>query len=63
LIESVQFSTGRRVADVDDIILNTAGGILGYYALSLSLSCRRASIAGEREQPAGGVAEYPGGLD
>lgn len=63
LIESVQFSTGRRVADVDDIILNTAGGILGYYALSLSLSCRRAPVDGEREQAAGGVAEYPGGPD
>ena len=63
LIEAVQFSTGRRVADVDDIILNTAGGILGYYALSLSLSCRRASVADERGRPAGGVAEYPGGPD
>ena len=30
MIEVPQFLTGRRVADVDDLILNTAGGLLGY---------------------------------
>ena len=29
LIESLQFASGRRVADVDDVILNVAGGVLG----------------------------------
>ena len=32
MIESVQYITGRRVADVDDLILNTLGGVLGYCA-------------------------------
>lgn len=41
MIEVVQFITGRRVADVDDLILNTLGGVLGYWALSLYLSRRR----------------------
>ena len=30
LIEVVQYATGRRVADVDDVLLNTLGGALGY---------------------------------
>jgi glycopeptide antibiotics resistance protein len=30
LIESLQGISGRRCADVDDLILNTAGGLLGY---------------------------------
>ena len=30
LIETLQYGSGRRVADVDDIILNTLGGVLGY---------------------------------
>src|SRR5688572_29311437 len=30
MIEVLQFLTGHRVADVDDLILNTAGGLLGY---------------------------------
>ena len=38
MIESVQYITGRRVADVNDFILNTLGGVLGYCALSLWLS-------------------------
>ncbi len=29
-IESVQGFTGHRVADVDDLILNTLGGLIGY---------------------------------
>ncbi len=34
-IEAGQFISGRRVPDVDDLILNTLGGALGYLALSL----------------------------
>lgn len=30
MIEIPQFLSGRRVADVDDLILNTAGGLLGH---------------------------------
>jgi glycopeptide antibiotics resistance protein len=37
MIEAVQYTSGRRVADVDDLILNTLGGLLGYCVLSLSL--------------------------
>ena len=40
MIESVQYMTGRRVADVDDLILNTLGGVLGYWTLSFWLSRR-----------------------
>jgi glycopeptide antibiotics resistance protein len=29
-IETGQFYSGRRVPDVDDLILNTVGGVLGY---------------------------------
>jgi glycopeptide antibiotics resistance protein len=44
MIEAVQYSSGRRVADVDDLILNTLGGLLGYGVLSLSFRLmRRAS--------------------
>ena len=30
LIETLQGISGRRVADVDDVILNTLGGLMGY---------------------------------
>jgi glycopeptide antibiotics resistance protein len=30
VIEAVQYATGRRTPDVDDLILNTIGGVLGY---------------------------------
>jgi glycopeptide antibiotics resistance protein len=30
VIEVLQGLSGRRVADVDDVILNTAGGLIGY---------------------------------
>lgn len=33
LIEVLQYASGRRVADIDDLILNTLGGLLGYFAL------------------------------
>jgi len=32
LIESIQGCSGHRVADVDDLILNTLGGLIGYGA-------------------------------
>ena len=32
-IEAGQYVSGRRVPDVDDLILNTLGGVLGYLAL------------------------------
>jgi glycopeptide antibiotics resistance protein len=31
-IEAGQYVSGRRVPDVDDLILNTVGGMLGYFA-------------------------------
>ena len=31
-IEAGQYLSGRRVPDVDDLILNTLGGVLGYLA-------------------------------
>jgi glycopeptide antibiotics resistance protein len=34
-IETGQYVSGRRVPDVDDLILNTVGGILGYLAWKL----------------------------
>jgi glycopeptide antibiotics resistance protein len=32
-IETGQFISGRRVPDIDDLILNTIGGVLGYALL------------------------------
>ena len=32
VIETLQYSSGHRVADVDDLILNTLGGLAGYTA-------------------------------
>ena len=29
-IEAMQFASGRRVADVDDVLLNGIGGLVGY---------------------------------
>lgn len=34
LIESLQYVSGQRVADVDDVLLNTLGGFLGYVAFA-----------------------------
>lgn len=39
-IEVAQFATGRRVGDVDDVLLNTAGGLLGYAILGVYRSAR-----------------------
>jgi glycopeptide antibiotics resistance protein len=33
LIEALQYASGRRVADIDDLILNTLGALLGYFTL------------------------------
>jgi glycopeptide antibiotics resistance protein len=41
MIEVVQYTSGCRVADVDDLILNTLGGLLGYGVLALSLRLMR----------------------
>jgi glycopeptide antibiotics resistance protein len=40
MIEMLQYFNGRRVADVDDLILNTAGGVVGYCILSLGLKAK-----------------------
>ena len=55
MIEAVQYGSGRRVADVDDLILNTLGGVLGYCLLRLSYWCRSGSSDDESGRPAGGV--------
>jgi glycopeptide antibiotics resistance protein len=61
LIEGVQYATGRRVADVDDLILNTSGGVLGHCTLT-SLQCwSRGPIDFEEERPAGHESNVSGG--
>jgi glycopeptide antibiotics resistance protein len=42
VIEGGQYVSGRRVTDVDDLFLNTLGGVLGYFSASglLGLSAR-----------------------
>jgi glycopeptide antibiotics resistance protein len=61
LIEVVQYWSGRRVADVDDLILNTAGGILGYCILWRSSSRRSRPDDAEKERPAEEASSHPGG--
>jgi glycopeptide antibiotics resistance protein len=51
IIESVQYWSGRRVADVDDLLLNTAGGVLGYCVLRLSPWFRSGLVDAERQRP------------
>jgi glycopeptide antibiotics resistance protein len=49
LIEIVQFQSGRRYSDVDDVLLNTLGGVCGYVAaVSIGRLCARwrSSVAG-----------------
>jgi glycopeptide antibiotics resistance protein len=41
MIEVVQYTSGRRVADVDDLILNTSGGLFGYGVLLIWPRLRR----------------------
>jgi glycopeptide antibiotics resistance protein len=43
-IEVAQYLSGRRIADIDDVILNTLGAVLGYWLLRAS--CRFAGRAG-----------------
>jgi glycopeptide antibiotics resistance protein len=45
LIESLQFASRRRVADVDDVILNALGGLIGYAAYRLACSACKALSA------------------
>jgi glycopeptide antibiotics resistance protein len=61
MIEVVQYFSGRRVADVDDLILNTAGGVLGYCILRMTFARRSRPSDGEKRRPAGGVSTDPGG--
>jgi glycopeptide antibiotics resistance protein len=42
-IEAGQYVSGRRVPDVDDLILNTAGGVLGYFAAQAIILSRQSS--------------------
>jgi glycopeptide antibiotics resistance protein len=42
-IEALQYASARRVTDVDDVLLNVAGGLVGYSAL---LVWRRARLGG-----------------
>ena len=49
LVESLQYLSGRRTADVDDLILNTLGGLLGY---ALSKGWRRIGGRSPLTQPA-----------
>jgi glycopeptide antibiotics resistance protein len=46
----VQYWSGRRVADVDDLILNTIGGVLGYCALRLAMRSRPGSAEAEKQE-------------
>lgn len=59
-IETVQYASGRRVADVDDVILNTLGGVLGYYMLSRSSFLTRLAGGNEKTRHARGPDETPG---
>lgn len=61
LIEAVQYASGRRVADVDDLILNTAGGLLGYAIARSWWPRRRFPLHSKRERPDGGASPHPGG--
>ena len=60
MIEVVQYGTGRRVADVDDLLLNTLGGVLGHFILRLSSSLRSLPVVPGRNQPPGGEVTYTG---
>ena len=54
--------TGRRVADVDDLILNTAGGVLGYCILRLSFGVGAPGRATTKnEGPPGAYRRTPAG--
>jgi glycopeptide antibiotics resistance protein len=40
-IELAQYVSGRRVADVDDVLLNVAGGLLGYALFRMAVEAAR----------------------
>ncbi|MEO6809138.1 MAG: VanZ family protein [Isosphaeraceae bacterium] len=46
-IESLQYLSGQRVADIDDVLLNTLSGVLGF-ALAVGLDRLRAGSAVRR---------------
>jgi glycopeptide antibiotics resistance protein len=48
LIEALQYRGGRRVADVDDVLLNALGALLG--AALLDLAAGLAAVARERHR-------------
>jgi glycopeptide antibiotics resistance protein len=50
LIEVVQFQSGRRYSDIDDVILNTLGGVAGY-----AVACAIAWASGRLRD----VSPYP----
>jgi glycopeptide antibiotics resistance protein len=43
-IELAQYASGRRVADVDDVLLNTAGAALGCLAFAAARRARRGVV-------------------
>jgi len=53
-IELAQYGSGRRVADVDDVLLNVAGGLLGYVAVRVAAEVAR--LARKRTSQAIGQA-------
>jgi glycopeptide antibiotics resistance protein len=55
-IEVGQYVSGRRVADVDDLILNTFGGLLGYSTLRY-LRGRGAARAARDDARSSGAAD------
>lgn len=54
VIETLQYILGRGQADVDDLICNTLGTMLGYCLCMLLVS-----LAGKRWKPAGAYAAFP----
>ena len=56
VIEVLQGYSGRRVADVDDLLLNTAGGLIGY---GLALGARRLARGGGRGGESRNVDDLP----
>ena len=58
LVELAQAWSGRRVADVDDLLLNTIGGLFGYAVLVVCqrLLFRRRSGSGTRAASPGGAS-------
>jgi glycopeptide antibiotics resistance protein len=49
LIETIQLITRFRVADVDDVLLNTTGAMMGYILLQLFFLLRTSNPSGKRE--------------